>query len=147
MTRATELGIVLPDVQELFRGAVSIYEAVFADHLDPSVQFRWQSRLAQTGQQFVQTHEGLRELNRFALAELTALIIQGRLGANTSMPLIDTQKARKMAEAQKATSNVVDFPLMAMDGDEQSDGALCLLSNLSNSLQQALKQKLGKIEG
>ena len=43
MTRATELGIVLPDVQELFRGAVSIYEAVFADHLDPSVQFRWQS--------------------------------------------------------------------------------------------------------
>merc|ERR1711920_110346 len=102
MQRATELGLTLPDVQELHRGALSIYQAVFADSHDPGLQFRWQMCLQSHGQQHVQTHEGLRVLNQFAVAELKALIIGGRHGANTSLPLTDTQKVRAKAEAKKA---------------------------------------------
>merc|ERR1712228_545225 len=48
MQRATELGLTLPDVQELHRGALSIYQAVFADSHDPGLQFRWQIVFAVT---------------------------------------------------------------------------------------------------
>ena len=46
------------------------------------------------------SHEGLRAINQFAEAELGAMIVRGRSGANTTLPLTDTQKARSKGEKE-----------------------------------------------
>ena len=92
MQRVAELKLSMPDIQELHRGARSIYEAVFSESLDPGLAFRWQTVLQNSGQQHVQTHEGLNALNEFAMAELNALVLSGKTGGNTTLPLTETQK-------------------------------------------------------
>ena len=46
----------------------------------------------------VLSHEGLRAINEFAEAELTAMIIIGKISGSSGLPLTDTQKRRAKGE-------------------------------------------------
>ena len=107
MTRAVEIGMTLPGLDQLYRGARSIYSSAFEGD-DFGLRLRWTTMEQNWGYPHNLNHEGLRAINQFAEAELGAMIVRGRSSANTSLPLTDTQKARskgeKEAEKKRAAS-------------------------------------------
>ena len=97
MQRAVDIGMTLPGLEPLYRGARSIYSGVFEGD-DFALRLRWTTAEQQWGFPHQLSHEGLRAINQFAEAELGALVVNGRGSANTSLPLTDTQKTRLKAE-------------------------------------------------
>ena len=53
----------------------------------------------------VLSHEGLRAINEFAEAELTAMVINGKSGGSTGLPLTETQKQKAKVEKEKTSTN------------------------------------------
>ena len=102
LTRANELGINLPDIKELYRACLSIFETVLSTHADQEVQHRWHNALMLSGGSRVQTFEALFALQQHALGELEFLITSGQRGASTALPLTDAQKQRKEQAAARA---------------------------------------------
>ena len=107
MTRAVEIGMVLPGLDLLYRGARSIYSGAFEGD-DFGLRLRWTTIEQNWGFPHRLSHEGLRAINQFAEAELGAMIVSGRGSANTSLPLTETQKSRvkgeKEAEKKRAAA-------------------------------------------
>ena len=103
MTRAVDLGLALLGVEQLYRGARSIYSSVFEGE-DFSLRLRWSNLESTWGYPHRLTHEGLRAINQFAEAELGALIVSGRGSQHTSLPLTEAQRAQAKArkEAEKS---------------------------------------------
>ena len=95
LARTTELGLQMPDIQELYRACTSIYESVFNHHADQQVSLRWNLKIVEVGGQHVQTYAALRSLNDFARAQLETLIISGQHGSSTALPLTDSQLAAR----------------------------------------------------
>eukprot|EP00959_Pyramimonas_sp_CCMP1952_P299877 6272350-Pyramimonas_sp.AAC.1 len=99
MTRAVDIGMALPSLEQLYRGARSIYSGAFETD-DFGLRLRWSSIEQQWGYPHNLTHEGPRAINQFAEAKLGAMIVNGRLGANPTLPLTETQRARAKGEKE-----------------------------------------------
>ena len=99
LSRAVDMGLGLPSVEQLYRGARSIYSGAFEGE-DFSLRLRWANLETQWGYPHRLTHEGLRAINQFAEAELGALVVSGKGSQNTSLPLTDTQRARAKGEKE-----------------------------------------------
>ena len=104
LKRAVEVGMTLPGLEPLYRGARSIYSGVFEGD-DFGLRLRWTNVEQMWGFPHSLSHEGLRAINQFAESELGAMIVHGRGSANTSLSLTETQKARLKGEreAEKAS--------------------------------------------
>lgn len=99
LKRAVDIGMTLPGLDPLYRGAGSIYSAAFEGD-DFGLRLRWTSIEQQCGYPHQLSHEGLKAINQFAEAELGAMVINGRGSANTSFPLTETQKSRAKGEKE-----------------------------------------------
>ena len=76
MKRAVDSGMTLPSLELLYRGARSIYSGAFEVD-DFALRLRWTNREQMWGYPHALSHEGLRAINEFAEAELTAMVING----------------------------------------------------------------------
>ena len=114
--RSTEIDMPLPSIDLLFRGARSIYVGVFEGD-DFELRLRWTSLLQRSGFPHQLTHEGLRDMNQFAEAELTQMVVTGRGSQNTTLPLTDTQRSRlkgeKEADKRRTAAAKASAPLQS----------------------------------
>jgi hypothetical protein len=99
IARAVDIGMTLPGLEPLYRGARSIYSGTFEGD-DFGLRLRWTTIEQQWGFPHQLSHAGLRAINQFAEAELGAMVVSGRGSANTSLPLTETQKSRVKGEKE-----------------------------------------------
>ena len=97
LKRAVDIGMTLPSLELLYRGARSIYSGAFEND-DFALRLRWTNMEQMWGYPHKLSHEGLRAINEFAEAELTAMIIVGKNSGSSGLPLTDTQKQRAKGE-------------------------------------------------
>ena len=97
LKRAVDIGMTLPSLELLYRGARSIYSGAFEID-DFALRLRWTNMEQMWGYPQKLSHEGLRAINEFAEAELTAMIIVGKNSGSSGLPLTDTQKQRAKGE-------------------------------------------------
>ena len=97
--RALDMGVTLPHLDQLYRGARSIYSAAFETD-DFHLRLRWTTMESQWGYPHQLTHAGLKAINQFAEAELSAMVVAGRSAQNPSLPLTQTQRDRERGEHQ-----------------------------------------------
>ena len=97
--RAADIGMTMPSLELLYRGARSIYSGAFEGD-DFHLRLRWTNVEAQWGFPHQLSHEGLRAINEFAEAELSAMVIAGRNGGTTGLPLTETQRQREKGEKE-----------------------------------------------
>merc|ERR1711951_66690 len=74
LQRLQELGVSVPDVRELYRACLSIFDTILSQHADPEVQHRWNDALMRTGGTRVQTWPSLLALQNHAMGELDFLV-------------------------------------------------------------------------
>ena len=77
--RAVDSGMTLQSLELLYRGARSIYSGAFEVD-DFALRLRWTNMEQMWGYPHALSHEGLRAINEFAEAELTAMVINGKSG-------------------------------------------------------------------
>ena len=102
VNRAVELRMGFPSAEQLYGGPRSIYSAVFDDTVDFTLKMRFAAEESGYGYPHLLTTEGLAAINRFAEAELTAMVVHGTGTGNTSLPLTDTQTQRLKGEKEAA---------------------------------------------
>ena len=107
MTRACDIGMSLPSIELLYRGARSIYSAVFEGD-DFGLRLRWTGVEQEGGYPHRLTHGGLKAINSFAGAALSAMQISGRRGATTALPLTETQSGSRRGTGTSLSSHT--FP-------------------------------------
>ena len=91
----------MPGTDQQYAGARSLYQAIFQDTADFGLRTRFTNLELHFGYPHILTMEGLRAINDFAMGELTAMIIHGTAGSNTSLPLTDTQKQRAKQQQEQ----------------------------------------------
>ena len=105
--RAVDIGMTLPSLELLYRGARSIYSGAFEVD-DFALRLRWTNVEQMWGYPHTLSHEGLRAINDFAEAELTAMVISGQNGTTTGLPLTDTQRQRAKGEKEAEKKKKAD---------------------------------------
>ena len=95
--RAVQIGMQLPSLELLYRGARSIYAGAFEQD-DFALRLRFTTEEQKWGFPHRLSYEGLQAINAFAEGELAALVLRGTSSINTSLPLTDTQRAREKGE-------------------------------------------------
>ena len=92
--RAVEIGMQLPSMELLYRGARSIYAGAFEQD-DFALRLRFTTEEQTWGFPHKLWYEGPRAINSFAKGELAAMIVRGSSSFNASLPLTETQRARE----------------------------------------------------
>ena len=77
MQRAIGVNMALPGIEQLYRGAMPTYSGALEGE-DVALLLTWNSCEGTYGFPHHLTREGLRAINDFAQAELSAMVISGR---------------------------------------------------------------------
>ena len=96
--RSVSLGVPLPSIDFMYIGVRSIFAEIFTQTDDTIMTMRFGSLEARFGWPHRRTQEGMRAIIEFAEGELLALQLQGRTGANPTMPLMTANQQARTKE-------------------------------------------------